>query len=119
MPDNLKLLIDDWGLKGVGVGLIIGFVFEVFLIRNNSGDTRWFVSILSVVAMGLMGWLSFDIARGTFPSSLWKPTIWTTISTANTWWFARFAISGQMFTLITAFAIPEKLQKCLRPENDK
>lgn len=112
-------MIDEWGLKGAGVGLIIGFVFEVFLIRNNTGKVRWFVSILSVVAMGLMGWLSYDIAKCTFPTSTWKPSIWTVGSTMNTWWFARFAISGQMFAIITAFAVPEKLQKLMRIADDK
>jgi len=118
MPENLKVFVEEWSLKGLGIGLAIGFVFEVFLLRNSKGKISWATSVLSVVAMGLMGWLSYDIARCAFPLSPWKSSVWTLGATANTWWFCRFAISGQMFKLVVDLVLPERMKKTLEKADD-
>jgi len=119
VPENIKVVIEEWGLNGLGIGLVIGIVFEVFLIRSNTGKVRWFVSLLSVFAMGLMGWLSWCIAVDAFPSARWKAAMWTVGATANTWWTAKFALTGQMFRVLTTFILPEKIRKAMEVTGDK
>lgn len=119
MPDNLKEVICEWRLNGLAIGLVVGFIFEVFLIRNNKGDVRWFVSVLSVLAMGMMGWLSWCIAVEVFPVAQWKAALWTTGATANTWWTAKFAMTGQMFKVLTALILPERVQRALEKSNEE
>lgn len=112
--DNIKTVCEEWALKGFGVGVAIGFILEVFLIRNHKGHVSPITTMMSIIAMGLMGWLSYDIALAVFPNSHWKPTVWTMGVTANTWWFSRFAISGQMFTLVAEFIIPDSMKKVFK-----
>ena len=116
--DDFKSVISDWGLQGLGIGLAVGFIFEVFLIRNNKGKVRWFVSILSVMAMGMMGWLSWCIAIDVFPEAQWKAALWTVGATANTWWTAKFAMTGQMFRVLAALILPERVSKALEQSNE-
>ncbi len=119
MIENFKEIVQDWGLKGFGVGLAVGFILEVFLVRNNKGHVSFITTFMSIFAMGLMGWLSYDIALDAFSDSAWKPSVWTVGITANTWWFSRFAVSGQMFRLVSEFIIPEKVKKAMRRDEDE
>jgi len=113
VPDKYKTIIENWGLLGFAIGIVIGFVFEVFLIRSATQKVRYGVSILSVVAIGLMGWLSWCIAVDAFPDAEWKAALWTVGACANTWWTAKFALSGQMFKVLTTILLPEKLKKSM------
>ena len=111
--DGVKNVTEGWILKGFGIGLAIGFIFEVFILRTSSKKIRWFVSILSILAMGLMGWLSYDVAICSFPNSDWKPTAWTAGITANTWWACKVISSGRLTQLAVAAIIPERYHKSL------
>jgi len=113
VAEDLKIIINEWRLNGLGIGIAIGIVFEVFLIRSGKGDVRWIVSFLSVLSIGLMGWLSYCIAIDAFPDAEWKAALWTVGAAANTWWTAKFALTGQMFRVFTALILPAKLQKLM------
>jgi hypothetical protein len=114
MSDKMQLLFDQLALKGLGIGMAVGFIFEVFLIRNHEGSIRWSLSFMSIMAMGMMGWLSYDVAVCSFPQSPWKPTVWAAGITANTWWLCRLIVSGQLARVLGAVLLPEKLQTILR-----
>ncbi len=113
MPENIKAIYDSWNLKGFGIGSAVGFIFEVFFLRNSPGKFSWFVAFLSIIAMGLMGWLSYGIAINAFPGSAWKSVFWASGITAHTWWIMRMITSGQMFKLATMILLPENLRKVL------
>jgi hypothetical protein len=113
MPDNFKTAWEAYHLKGLGVGMAIGIIFEVFLMRNGKGKVNFPLSCLSVVAMGLMGWLSYDVAACSFPGSPWKPTVWAAGITSNTWWLCRLIVSGAMFEIMITALMPESLRKLL------
>jgi len=108
MPERFTDVLNMWGLTGAKIGICIGFLFEVFLIRNGK-KVRPIVSILSIIAMAMFGQVCFELAQNVFPESAWKPAFYTLISVANTWWFAQFALSGNMFRLLTSM-VKEKFK---------
>ncbi len=114
--ESIKGVIDTWGLKGLGLGMMIGFVFEVFFIRTYTGKVKWTVSILSIAAMGMMGWISYDIAYSALPTSAWKPSVWATGATANTWIITRLVTSGQLFQAAAKILMPKALRQALDME---
>ncbi|MCP4493307.1 MAG: hypothetical protein GY820_39285 [Gammaproteobacteria bacterium] len=119
MDDNFKEVFNDWSLKGLLIGLGIGFVSEVFAIRNCRGNVRWLVTIASILSMGIMGWLTFDVAKQTFALSPWKSIAWTAGITANTWIMMKLVFSGKIAKMIATILLPEKLQKILGETDGK
>jgi len=116
---NIKIFIIEWGLQGLAIGLAIGFIFEVHNIRNSDDKFEVLVVVPSIISMGLMGWISWIIANYVFPGVHWKISICTLGATVNTWWIARFSVSGKVFKAMVIMLLPEKLQKAMEKLDEK
>jgi hypothetical protein len=114
----IKELTEQWNLRGLGIGAAVGLVLEMSMIRNSKGRVNWIISILSIISVGVMGWITYDIAVDVFPTNLWKPAVWSFGISANTWMGAKAMLNGQATRILLELFLPESMKQLLKRRAD-